>query len=165
MRPLPIWTFPNIIMVPMFPLPVGFIRATTFKHQVYSSLNHTQGWQGRLRPLWTSKKIGDYDNSMTHSGNAIPRGPPSRPQARPQPRPNNSSPGPVNRFLSRLVNRGGNQQTNQTATPVPPPSATGPQQVTCCRFPGCKASVTGDIAIRLNGFCCNSHRDRSSGTL
>ncbi|KAH9025119.1 hypothetical protein EDB85DRAFT_244028 [Lactarius pseudohatsudake] len=113
----------------------------------------------------------NHGNSAMYSDGAIPKGPPDRPVAGIQDTPNGPSPGfwgwirsagepytlletiSVNRDWFASVNHSGNQ------TPAP---ATAPQR---CRFPGCHNDIPSDVAARLNGFCCNSHRDRSSGTL
>ncbi|KAH9005401.1 hypothetical protein EDB86DRAFT_2877872, partial [Lactarius hatsudake] len=90
-----------------------------------------------------------HDNSAMLSGGVTPKGPPDRPFAGPQVTPNGPSPGLWERMWS-AVNRSRNQ------TPAPP--ATVP---TRCRFPGCDSDIPSDVAARLDGFCSNSHRDRS----
>ncbi|KAH9046316.1 hypothetical protein EDB83DRAFT_1536688 [Lactarius deliciosus] len=102
----------------------------------------------------------DHDNSTTHSSGAIPRGPPSRPQAGIQDTSSGSSNSHFN-WVRKIVR--GNQPQNQTMTPAP--SVAAPQLATFhCRFRGCQETITGDVATRLNGFCCNSHRDMSGIT-
>ncbi|KAH9046322.1 hypothetical protein EDB83DRAFT_2404557 [Lactarius deliciosus] len=115
------------------------------------------------QPLKYDSYHGEYqdnhDNSAMHSGGATPKGPPDRPVAGIQDTQNGPSLGFwewIRRPLS-AVNRSRNQ------TPAPP--ATASQQATRCRFPGCHNDIPSDVAARLDGFCCNSHRDRSSGTL
>jgi hypothetical protein len=63
--------------------------------------------------------------------------------------------GPLSGLRARIRNlvNHGSHPPNQPTTPV-----RLPQQATFrCRLPECQDSITGDIAARLSGFCCNSH--------
>ncbi|KAH9021550.1 hypothetical protein EDB85DRAFT_2000008 [Lactarius pseudohatsudake] len=137
------------------------------------SITHSQSHPGMLeghhipvnlhRNQYDSYRGGDrddYDNSATHSSGAIPKGPPDRPVAGIQGTPNGSSNSHFN-WARNMVR--GNRPQNQTMTPAP--SVAAPQPATFrCRLLGCRETITGDVATRLNGFCCNSHRDMSGVT-
>ncbi|KAH9005406.1 hypothetical protein EDB86DRAFT_2877893 [Lactarius hatsudake] len=138
------------------------------------SITHSQSHPGMLeahhipvdhhRNQYDSHHGGDWDdhdNSAMHSSGVISRGPASRPIAGMQGTPNGSS---NSRFSwARKIVRG-NKPQNQTMTPAP--SVAAPQPATFhCRFRGCQEIITGDVATRLNGFCCNSHRDMSGITM
>ncbi|KAH9054545.1 hypothetical protein EDB87DRAFT_1646752, partial [Lactarius vividus] len=135
------------------------------------SITHSQSYPGMLgahhipidrhRDQYDSYHGGDWDghdNSATHSSGAISRAPPTYPVAGTQGnsiRPSNSH----FDWARRIVHRR-NQPQSQTMTPAPP--VTTPQPATFrCRLRGCDHPITGDVATRLNGFCCNSHRDIS----
>ncbi|KAH9025123.1 hypothetical protein EDB85DRAFT_1985020 [Lactarius pseudohatsudake] len=97
----------------------------------------------------------DHDNSAMHSSGVITRSPPSRPVAGMQGTSNGSS----NSHFSWARIRGGNQ--NQKVTPAPSvaePPPVKPPPTFHCRLAGCQATITVDVATRLNGFCCTSHR-------
>jgi len=184
---MPIPGLPHLAQVAPGPYQSYHLQAPIMSHSQSDSgvLGATQIPIDHQRYLNGVEEESDYeedrDDSATHSGGALAKGPPGedRPLAgrqrerksgnrRKQPsgraqtlatlsppaRGTNDPPNGFRARLRNLVSHGlGSQPQNQTATPVRPP-----QQATFrCRLPECQVSITGEVAARLSGFCCDNH--------